>query len=533
MNQTQDNATYPKYLYGAAVQGIQEFIFQTNKLKEILGASELVAQICTDLFEQELSKISGESISLEGKKGNAIVNAAGNIKYIFDSEEECKKMARVFPKTVMEFAPGITISQSVVPIENSSDETFKTAVNKLEKNLRTQRNKPMRNLNIGLMGILRSRETGLPVSHIRGENYMDSGTFHKLYKDSTVERKNTTQKLCEKAFGTSFDPKTLPFDISEITGKNDWIAIIHADGNGLGQVIQQIGAKPDVIHEFSEQLDIATTAAAQEAFKETFKGKVDSIIPLRPIVLSGDDLTVICRADLAIPYVEKFLECFENQTQLKLGTMLKDAEVFTNEKDYLTACAGIAFVKSSFPFHFGYQLAEALCDRAKKDTKALYKADEGNLPASCLMFHKVQDSFVVNYNAIVERELTPQPEISFEFGPYYREDIKMDNQKRWSIDTLKQKVSALQGKNGNAIKSGLRNWLTLLHDNPEMAKQKLSRMKEIAPADIKKLIDDVTIKAIRTKKVKADDKSERNVTVYPVYDILALNSITNQIIKSK
>ena len=37
--------TKPKFLYGAAVQGIQSFIFQTNALKEIAGASELVEQI--------------------------------------------------------------------------------------------------------------------------------------------------------------------------------------------------------------------------------------------------------------------------------------------------------------------------------------------------------------------------------------------------------------------------------------------------------------------------------------------------------
>ena len=36
-----------KYLYGAAIQGIQSFIFQTNKLQEIVGASELIEIICS------------------------------------------------------------------------------------------------------------------------------------------------------------------------------------------------------------------------------------------------------------------------------------------------------------------------------------------------------------------------------------------------------------------------------------------------------------------------------------------------------
>ena len=59
-----------KYLYGAAVQGIQEFIFKTNELKHIVGASELVEQICTSAFD-EFAK-NGESIVRAARKLFAI-----------------------------------------------------------------------------------------------------------------------------------------------------------------------------------------------------------------------------------------------------------------------------------------------------------------------------------------------------------------------------------------------------------------------------------------------------------------------------
>ncbi|MDE5795964.1 MAG: hypothetical protein K2H75_02525, partial [Muribaculaceae bacterium] len=317
---------------------------------------------------------------------------------------------RKFPKIVMEFAPGITISQSVVKYKEGE---FAEAVQQLERNLRVQRNKPMRDLNIGLMGIRRSRETSLPAVEIRNNSFLDAGTYKKLYGDNSDR---DSLALWRKFFGGVKESR-LAFEMQDLTSGNDWIAIIHADGNGLGRVVQQIGTSKEIFREFSHKLSEATNAAARKAFEEVVGTAGDGKIPMRPIVLSGDDLTVICRGDFAIPFTEAFIENFEKETKRLLGGIL--GKVFGADSNYLTACAGIAFVKSSFPFHYGYKLAESLCDRAKKDTKKLYDAENGNLPASCLMFHKVQDSFISNFEEVSVRELRPQANISFEFGPYY------------------------------------------------------------------------------------------------------------------
>lgn len=570
-----------KYLYGAAVQGIQGFIFQTNKLKEIVGASELVEQICTRLFAELLYGTRNSNISPQAEEvkdwlkklqddPNAVMNAAGNIKYIFDTKEKCERIVRLFPKTVMQFAPGITVSQSVVKYENDAD--FPMAVQKLEDRLRAQRNKPIRDLSIGLMGILRSRETGLPVAHTRttsDENnkttYMDSGTFHKLYekipgKATYIERskrKDTALELCKKAFGETIfpDPENitekqqdrLPFEVQKMTGNNDWLAIIHADGNGLGQIVQRIGTDKEEFRKFSRKLDAATTKAAQRAFKEVVGDKINEndTIPMRPIVLSGDDHTVICRADIAVPYTEAFLKYFEEETKNNIGDILLGKKpngkygdpIFKDKSDYLTACAGIAFLKSSFPFHFGYQLAEALCDRAKKDTKAIYKATEGNLPASCLMFHKIQDSFVSNFEDVAARELRPQPNISFEFGPYYFTadgtavtDTKFGKAGRWSVKELANAATLTDEKESNSVKSHLRNWLTLLHDEPEIAQQKLNRLYSITGDQMGKFVKFITQTSVRKETIDKEKKAtpDNIKLVYPVYDILTLHTINTQ-----
>lgn len=511
-----------KYLYGAAVQGIQGFIFQTNKLREIVGASELVEEICTDMFVDLFPKVG-----VKYEDENCILHAAGNIKYIFDNEDECNKIVRVFPKMVAEFAPGITASQAVVKMEREFSE-FKDAVGELEKRLRVQRNKLMRSATLGLMGIQRSRQTGLPVvlkPNDKGKNdLIDAGTWAKLYEIDKKEnkvRKKTTLSLCKKAFCKTDEEKRqlkhdrVAYDIEKITQNNDWIAIIHADGNGLGQIVQAIGTDADKFKEFSENLDKATQMAAVKAY-DSLKERIkeNQFIPIRPIVLGGDDLTVICRADLALDYVTEFIKQFEEKT--KFVVEYKDKLGF----NHLTACAGIAYIKSSFPFYYGYALAEALCSKAKEDAKK--DLEDGELAQSCLMFHKVQDSFTEDWDAIVKRELTPQEKISFEFGPYYVKEKR--DETKWLVSDLTEKAKLLECKEGNAVKSHLRNWMSLLHDNPDMAVQKLERLKSMLPNNeignkLLKMVKDVTDNQCK----RGDDK-----IVYPVYDILTIHTINTQ-----
>lgn len=514
-----------KYLYGAAVQGIQGFIFQTNKLQEIIGASELVEQVCTTKFAEMLGK-KREDLA---EDPNAIVNAAGNIKYIFDNYASCQEVVRVFPKLIVEHAPGITISQAVVkygevsPDDNKENggipeaKDFKNAVMKLEEKLRSQRNRPMRSPTIGLMGIERSRQTGLPaIVTDKKEDHVDAATYRKLFDDE--KRRNSTTKLCQSAFGEKVDPERIPFDIEKITGNNDWIAIIHADGNGLGQIVQSIGTEQSKFKAFSQDLDAATKQAAQEAYK--FLKLDNGIIPIRPIVLSGDDHTLICRADLAIPYIHEFIRLFEKYTEEKLANKL--AGVFSDGSVKLSACAGIAFIKSSYPFYYGYQLAEKLCEKAKKDTKEKFGFNEGKLPPSCIMFHKVQDSFVTNYDDIVKRELTPVKEdekknitaYSLKFGPYYINNVAED---RWTVEELIQRSFELSSERMAGVKSGLRRWLSVVAVDPENAKQRMERLKSNMKKD-----KDITSYLENVYDKWKDDQR------FPIYDILTINTINTQ-----
>lgn len=476
-----------KYFYGAAVQGIQDFIFKTNELKHIVGASELVEQICTSAFDEF------------AVNGDSVVRAAGNIKFVFDNEADCKKAVRAFPKKVMTMAPGITISQAVVLLGDD----FGKAIDEIEALLKVQRNKPQRSVTHGLMGIKRANDTGLPVVKVteKGE-YKDEPSIQK-------ECYQNTRILCEKSFGISPLPTSaFAYDINSITGRNDWIAIVHADGNGLGKVVQKVGKSPEAYRRFSKQLDVATKEAAQKAFDEIKNQFQDEeVIPMRPVVLSGDDMTVIIRGDLALDYTNAFIKAFEEKTQELLGDILKGNDVFAEDENHLTACAGIAYIKSSYPFYYGYQLAEELCGKAKKDTKAIYGIDTNHLPPSCLLFHKVQDSFVVSYEDMVKRELTAKDGLSFQAGPYY---LSPQTGKK-TVDNLMDACMKLNSENGNGIKSGVRNWISLRLENKSKADQRRDRMIQI-------FSDSTAIETL----TQEDGKH------CMAYDILAYHTIINQ-----
>lgn len=458
-----------RYLYGASVQGIQGFIFQTNKLKEIIGASEIVEDICTVFFEGKCPNY---------KEENVYIKAAGTIRYIFEREEDCQAHVLNFPKQVMEYAPGISISQAVVKLDSSINNPLQI----LEDRLSVQKNRNTSIVNgMGLMVFETARRTGgLGVDRKKtrkgDSEVIDWGQAKKIEK--TQQANNT---LITKVRGTKGEKETFPLDIADLVKdeRNSWIAVVHADGNDLGTKIMnmaEMNLDPDhflkVMKAFSHRLNEATILAAKDAYKEVIlkdyeKGN-SKVIPFRPVILGGDDLTAIVRGDLALRFTEVFLKAFEERSRKCFETFGNEMNIEVNPfADGLTACAGIAYIKASYPFHYGVSLSEKLCKTAKDTSKKL-KSENGLTPSS-LMFHKVSASFVEEWEDIVEKELTAD-DVRFDYGPYF---INATPEYATAAD-LQLWIGEINKK--NAPKSGLRTWLTEVRNDWQAAQQLFDRI---------------------------------------------------------
>ncbi|HHB79873.1 MAG TPA: hypothetical protein ENK85_11625 [Saprospiraceae bacterium] len=269
-------------------------------------------------------------------------------------------------------------------------------------------------------------------------------------------------------------------------------------------------------------MEEATKAAVQEAFYHTIVDKygADQKVPMRPVVIGGDDITVIVRGDFAMDFTETYLTAFQEQTKEKLASLVKNFGL-TDFEEGLTACAGIAYIKPKYPFHYGVDLAESLCSYSKKVAKAI----NSNHVPGCLTFHKVHSSFVSDYNEMIDTELTATNNtelVRFNYGPYFIEEqtnyATVGNLKDWALELNKD----------DSPDAPLREWLERLHTNKGTAAQLLNRIRSInSNTTVANLNLEVAISERKTVKslLKKEEKTEK---VTHIFDAIALANIESK-----
>lgn len=481
-----------KYLYGASIQGIQSFIFQTNKLKEIVGGSALVEKVCTHYFEDFLKERN-----INYSEDAAIIQAAGNIKFEFQRREDCENVVLNFPRCVMNMAPGITVSQAVVEVEEGG--SFTDGIQNLEDKLRIQRNKA-------------NYVSAQISSFMMAETARRTGGVGKYVNDEVIDytqnakiRENGNNRLYLALTGYKYvsdvekiwelddlvKDKSAEEELKPITSKNsNWIAVVHADGNNLGKKLIALyeASMPSemlrtAIKAFSLTLDKATKEAAQEAFSDIIapERKNGAKMPVRPILIGGDDLTVVIRGDLAVPFTNSFLKAFEKSTRRLFQNLEEElglASYNLGWKEGLTACAGIAFIKPKYPFHYGVDMAEKLCKKAKKISK---KCNAEYAPSS-LFFHKVLSSFFDDMDEMVKNELTSKDGLRFDYGPYF-----LDSHEGYAqVDTLLEWAKLV--RRPTAPRTNIREWLGVIRHDSVQAAYLMDRIREKLGANSKYLV---------------------------------------------
>lgn len=149
-------------------------------------------------------------------------------------------------------------------------------------------------------------------------------------------------------------------ELKELVG-NGYLALIHADGNGVGSGIGKDRPHSEhaaFFHRNRVLLRRAVKEAIDDACAKDKVGKDESPAPLIPLMLGGDDLLLVCRARIALPFVVKLCE--------SLDAIQKDCNGFK-----LTLGIGVVIAKHTIPIYRLHEVAEQLASSAKRRFRGL------------------------------------------------------------------------------------------------------------------------------------------------------------------
>ena len=207
------------------------------------------------------------------------------------------------------------------------------------------------------------------------------------------------------------------------------VGVVHIDGNGVGAIMRDLGCA----HRAVQKVGVSTVSDEESKGLQSFIMEVnrrlddvvkdaialswyyvqeltpDTVVPIVPVLVGGDDVTVYTDGRYAIPFAEAYIHHYEKLTKdddllsvlaIVAGGKKTDAperdqfeidDYIIQNPGPLTASAGVAIVGRNFPFHIAYDLAEELVSRGKKLGKK-----PGTVPCSTINFHVLRDATVLD-----------------------------------------------------------------------------------------------------------------------------------------
>lgn len=344
---------------------IKDYIFATNRLKEIRGASLLLEklnqQVCRDLLSTY-------------QDSQAIFIGGGGVLATFASESEAQQYIRTVQAAYRAESHIATISGAAVPTVGTNEQD---ALKHARLQLRLAKQNPA--ASAGTQALLTSPYFRLcqscnsyPAVEERDGDQIcaacaakrDVATvFFPTYSGYSRFARRMASSNGRRPDRRWLALNDLPAKLDQLEGPDTGhIGFIHADVNGLGSFLERqesLEAIGNIGKQVADALENALVAAVEELRLEPQERKWPFLI----IILGGDDVTLIVPARQAVPLANALCLAFEQQIKSAIGTVTNG---HGQPAGQLALSAGVVISKPKHPAYALAGLAEELTKNAKR-----------------------------------------------------------------------------------------------------------------------------------------------------------------------
>jgi hypothetical protein len=490
--------------------GIQPYIFGVNRLRENIGASYLVAQATEDWVHNAIKSIQGLRYNLDSagrpkddfnierqtspRVCEAIFTGGGNALLLFGEIADAQAVVRTVTREALINAPGLRLATAIVDFDWRA-EALAAAEARARKQLETQKRSPQGVDPLRGLGMtVPCDSTGLPAV---GVTTLGNGNETLVLSAESLAKLRVAQHADVKLrtlFRASIEHYEWPQDFDELgRSRNDdsHIAVIHADGNGVGKRFERIARlcedelKADkrteisieqkradanrshvtrlrALSRYSADLAFAILSDALATITRRITTKKDAdgnerrsivgangaaitlrqrsdgafLLPVRPIVYGGDDVTIVCDGRIGLSLAAELLDNCESNARSILHSCFSSDEAARNALDEnpFTLCAGVAIVRTHYPFSQAYRLSEDLAGQAKaqREREADPQLAEGGDPAASYMDWHISLSGVLDSAGALRRREYQCPSGMLTLRPV-AVGKKLGNRREWDV----------------------------------------------------------------------------------------------------
>lgn len=368
------------------VSGIQDYIFQSNRMRENIGASAIVGRVLQGLLPDVLKGLGKDKIKLEWETQEEftflndstvsieiIYNGGGNalvaFRYIDDFHQVNEELSLKLLHT------SYSLHLAIAAIE-SDGQNFVADKRRLDRRLTEVKARMLRPRPAGAFPFSEQEaRSGLPITDYDSHTRQNVSA---LQKRKLAQGHEKAKEVIQFPGTGQFTEWALEMEhLVRARGEDSYVAVVHIDGNSMGaQIRSMLDTWEKESYSYSRavsamrKLSLGITNQFRTEFENTIKDLMNRIpsdhwlngrkqLPVRPLIMDGDDVTFVCAAEWGLPLTAELLR------RLEQGGVDNDCHA-KQDVVSMSACAGVAFVHSHFPFNIAYEVSEACCRSAKQ-----------------------------------------------------------------------------------------------------------------------------------------------------------------------